>query len=208
MIKYKEVKPEDVRDIVDLSSYPHEYSNIHIYYIAVDCSTYEENEYFHNGVNYFVYVVGYNGNAYKLLQASQPILEDDKNILFGDFEEKIQMFIQKEEQKGNVIGSDGKLIKTNRATTEQLMQDEGSLYDKFNSLKTPYSNYEYKGTKGLTVDQYLKNQEKSFKPFALDDPIDLSTHPYPSSIKILITSNSTISTIDFTTYIKNVVPNE
>ena len=208
LLKYKEIKPEDVSDIIDLSSYPSKYSDIKIYYIAVNCLTYQENEYFHNGVNYFVYVVGHNGNEYKLLQASQPILEDNKNILFGDFEEKIQMFIQKEEQKGNIIGSDGNLIKTNIATTKQLMQDEGSLYNKFNSLKTPYSTYEYKGTTGLTVDQYLKYEENVIKTYALDDPLDPGTHPYPSSIKIRITSQNTTSTINFTTYIKNVVPNE
>lgn len=107
------------------------YRDIRIYTVELDCRTYREDRYFFDGLNYFIAALGTDGEACRLLQFSQPVwkeLPEAARIL--GLGESVQIFIQNERMKGNIIGSAGNLIETNRAgaeTPETACADTGGL---------------------------------------------------------------------------------
>lgn len=128
----------DMRELKDAG-----YRDIHVYTVELDCRTYREDSYFFDGRNYFMAALGTDGEAYRLLQFSQPVwkvLPEAARILGLD--ESIQIFIQNERMKGNIIGSGGNLIETNRAgeeTPETACTDTGGLPVKDYLLSLPVS---------------------------------------------------------------------
>lgn len=204
LTKCKEIDATEkgVEDVIQLSNYQSQYSNLHIYSVALDCQPYNENEYFFKGINYFLCVVGYDGSEYKLLQMSQPMWSEvSSTVRFHDSDENIQIFIQNERQKGNIIGSNGKLLSVNRMSEQELAKEENISLDVFRKKHPEYSKYIYKGLNGKTVSEYLKSNNL----LKAEETLPGSC---PSTIKVYITSSGRIMTVNFSDYVKNVVSNE
>lgn len=143
LVKYKEIRFSDYYAPLHPEQKGFDEKDVHYYLVAYDCEVYQPDEYVFNGRNYFAMVIGKDGETYRILDCGKPlVLILNPSAKFGDKEEKIQEFIENEFQtKGVVIDSDSTLVGVSRGP-DQI---------------TPPGGETYWGTKGLTVEEYLKS---------------------------------------------------
>lgn len=172
-----------------------------IYTVELNCLTYSEDKYFFDGLNYFMAAIGTDGNVYRLLQFSQPLWCDvPEDARFLGIDENVEIFIQNQRIRGNIIGADGNLIEVNRENRDQKQR---SIEIDANAEIPNDSDFEYTGTNGLSVKEYLLSQPMLLEATEIAFPAS-----YPSTIKVYIVSQGNVVTPAFDTYCKNVLTNE
>lgn len=179
------------------------YSDIHIYTVELDCSTYHQDKFFVDGLNYFMAAIGFDGNNYRLVQFSQPLwAEVPVEARFTGIDESVIIFIQNERLKGNIIGSDGSLRSVNRASAMGETFDlPAELQETIPDSDDP--NLIYQGTNGMTVKEYLLSLPQPYEATEIDFP-----EAYPGTITIYIVSEGRIVHDSFHLYVANVLSNE
>ncbi len=112
LLKYKQV----ANKLVPVGSVHYadfaDYQDVVTYYVSAKITAIEDDFDVFSGTNYFIWVFGKNNNGeYKLLQWSQPIIEEmeDKELTYNDGTEYLQKDIQKARQDGVIL--DGNKIR-------------------------------------------------------------------------------------------------
>lgn len=177
------------------------YSDIHVYTVELDCQTYSEDKYFFNGLNHFMAAIGTDGTSYKLLQFSQPLWSEiPEDARFLGIDETAEIFIQNERLKGNIIGANGNLIETNRAARDNVVRSSEIEED---AIIPRDAEFEYLGTNGLPVKEYLESLPMPTEAIDMNFPTS-----FPSTIRVFIVSTGRVETPDFVTYCKKVLSKE
>ena len=184
LIKYKEIEPTDTGGSVEISRYNNEYTDIHVYAAKYDCEVYEEDVFFFNGFNYVICVVGMDDDSYKLIDFKKPalaILGD--NARFYEEDEAVQLFIEKQRTFGNIIGSDGELLYTNRVPAEEVAKAENkTLSEYYEENPVKYEMERYNGLDGQTVEEYISQNPIEATSFITAR----ETPSYPSTIRVCL----------------------
>ena len=154
----------------------------------IKCEVNKENQYFFNGNNFFLIVLAVEDNELKVVQFNRPnsdivskIIDKTKNYSSDEKQATEKgLSVLEAAECGCAINADGEIINEG---FEAVCENE---------------------------DIKLKNAEVS--TCAVDPPIlsHYSTYSYPTQIKVKLnkTGDNKIVTVNFTTYIKNVLPNE
>lgn len=173
-----------------------ESNNIQTYIVALDCETNIENQYFFDGINYFLIVLAEENEEMKIVQFNRPSLEILDDIVVPTLSENDNNY-ESEIAGINVIeqAENGLIINA----------EEDILFDGFE-------------TKAVTEVLNEDREEKdgygiSTTASGTTDFPNLSTYSnysYPTTISVKLnkTGNNKIVSVDFETYIKNTLPNE
>lgn len=173
-----------------------ESNNIQTYIVALDCDTNVENQYFFDGINYFLIALAEENNEMKIVQFNRPsstILDDvvvpTLSSNDGNYENEIAgINVIEQAENGLVINAE-----------EEVLTD----------------GFEIKSLTGILSEGAEENGEYGINPAAsgTTDFPNLNTYSnysYPSSISVKLnqTGNSKVVSVNFETYIKNTLPNE
>ena len=147
--RYKDISdfPDAYNGLIEVAEMENAgYTDIHIYTVELNCLTYSEDKYFFDGLNYFMAAIGTDGNVYRLLQFSQPLWCDvPEDARFLGIDENVEIFIQNQRMRGNIIGADGNIIEVNRENRDQKQR---SIEIDANAEIPNDSDFEYTGTIG------------------------------------------------------------
>lgn len=190
MVDLYEVNISDIQDELLTEEYPilQESTCLKAYILALDCCVNKENQYFFNGVNYFLVILAEESEEFRVVQFNRPSLKILEKTV--DNEEGFAEAISDNEKAGiHVIemAENGIVINANN----EIIEDEFTIVDSFD------------------------NSEESVNPLA-DGTTNFpnlkayTNYSYPSKIRVKLnkTGNGTVKSVNFDTYIKNTLPNE
>lgn len=157
---------------------------IYSFVVEVDCEVNKENKYFINGINYFLVVLAVENDALKVVQFNRPSMELISTIVEPELSEQSMEY---DEQMAGI---------------EVLEYAERGLV--VNAEKEILSD-------GFEVIGSADKDGASL--FSFDIINHYSTYHYPSKIDVLMNDtknggDGTIKTVNFTSYMKNTLPNE
>lgn len=149
----------------------------------VNCRVNKENQFFFNGINYFLIVLVKEKDGYKVVQFNRPSVYLIEKVVQPLLEKNTDFY--KDEQKG----------------IEVLELAECGLAVNANNKIL---------TDGFTT--VTKETDGDIIPFVADPPVinHYTSYSYPASLKVKLdkTGNSKIVTVGFTGYMRHVLPNE
>lgn len=176
-------------------SFPFVQDNSLLYYVAIDLNVNKEDEFYLNGINYFLVELVQEGDSWKISQFANAPLEiiSSLNIGFNTLDEEDMETINDLRLEGEIVNRNFDLISTNSMDIYELNSQRGP---------TPLSPQEVQNRLG---------------PESIVDDT-ANEHIPPSDIKVYITGNVPANSIygctkcrkviGFDYYIKNVLPNE
>lgn len=108
----KELPLKKITAFTKIDEYLEKYEKIFAYYVGIDYSVYEESQYYFNGVNYNLVVVGQEEGQWKIVEMSDAPIESfvSMGLGFGSKEEAKALEIVEARISGIIIGSDGQYI--------------------------------------------------------------------------------------------------
>ncbi len=119
ILKYKQVPNNQVpSDFVHYQDYSN-YNNVSTYYVSMYVYAKQENIDFFTGNNYYLLVFGKDSTGdYKLLQWSQPLIQEMQNsgLAYNDGTEDLQKNIENARMKGIILNGKMEVITNNSAT--------------------------------------------------------------------------------------------
>lgn len=149
----------------------------------VNCAVSKENQYFYNGINYFLIVLANEDGKLKVVQINRPSVDLIKEVVEPSLDEDAEMY-QDELDGINVLDS----------------AEKGLVVNAENEILTD----------GFTT--VTENIDANVSILSADPPVinHYSSYSYPTSIKVKLnkTGNNQIVSVSFTNYLKNVLPNE
>lgn len=148
------------------------------YIVSAYCNTDIENEFFYNGINYFLLVFIQENENWGLVQFNIPSYNLLKDVGSEKFVDENSSYYKEELRaiKALEMRLHGFLVNSELSPIEDGIEVIGNEYD-------------------LMSDSYKKLGY-------------YSNYSYPTSIRVKITSSNTIVTVNFDDYMKNVLPNE
>lgn len=151
-----------------------------------DCKVSYENQYFYNGINYFLIVAVCEDNQYKIVQFNRPSLSILENIVEPTLdendsnynEEKNGIYVIEKAEEGVAINSEKVFLTTGFEVTNVKLSNVPMFYASGSSDFPTLSYY--------------------------------TTYTYPTNIRVKMnkTGNGEIRNVNFDYYIKNTLPNE
>lgn len=158
-------------------------STIYSFVAEVNCEVSKENQFFYNGINYFLIILAVEDGNIKVVQFNRPSVSLIKD------------------QVQPLLISNGKITEDEKDAINVLESAEkGLVVNGENEILT----------EGFELATRKENGE--IMPMAVDPPMlsHYSTYSYPTSIKVKLdqTGNNAIVTVSMTSYMKNVLPNE
>lgn len=158
------------------------------YIVAMDCIVNKENQYFFNGVNYFLTVLAEEDGEMKIVQFNRPSVEMLEQVVVpaltaarADCSDEIAgINVIRQAERGLVVNADNEIL-TEGFVLVDVSDNENEGIEVHASGTTNFpvlGSYEY--------------------------------YSYPSTITVEmdITGDGSIVTVDFETYLKNTLPNE
>lgn len=160
--------------------------NTYSYVAEINCSTETENQYFIDGYNYILMVLAEENNELKVVQVNKPNTELLEKYVINNVEAEAECYEAKQAginaieecDNGRLVGADGQLI------TEGFEIATAEIADSDSDINPASRSYNKLG--------------------------HYTTYSYPSSIRVKLnkTGNNAITRVDFSTYMKCVLPNE
>ena len=181
------VQKGDAKEYMLTDEYPilKETSETETYIIAAECKVGVENQYFYNGLNYILIVfIKENDNLY-MVQFNNPDLELMDKYITETYSKSDENY-EEELKAYNVV---------KQAEYGRIVNIDNELIDNNfveKEIDMSQSGDMFATLKGVGDYSILKSY---------------SSYSYPSTIRVKL-ANGTIKTINFNTYIKNVLPNE
>lgn len=128
---------QDLLDYTNANDYFDTYNALKLYLVGVDMLANKESKYFYNGVNFFLVTLGQENGVWKVVLFSQapatviesatpisaPISDDGSYVNSADIEKALNIIRSRYE--GVILGSEGRVIETNIASSEQLAEEKG-----------------------------------------------------------------------------------
>lgn len=152
------------------------------YICEVDCIVSEENQFFYNGINYFLIVLAEENGEIKVAQFNRPSTDLLSRNVVAKQDKNSDIYL--DEQKGIAVLS---------------FAERGLVVNAENEILT----------EGFEV---MHAESDAVMTLAADPPVlsHYSTYSYPQTIKVKLdqTGNGQIVTVAFSDYLKNVLPNE
>lgn len=172
-----------VKYVPNIDRFIERFGNIKIYYTATDYKVYSESKYKMDGINYEITVFVKENGAWKISQ--QQVAPVDLIVADNDgFSSEDELITSKqfsERKNGNFLNKKGQVIESNRATANQLDMEQGVTDSQQAMLVT-------------------------------------NDHLRPSTIRVYMSTTwnkaawscalNCVKSVDFLTYIKDVLPNE
>ena len=132
-----ELDNQDLLDYTNANDYFDTYNALKLYLVGVDMLANKESKYFYNGVNFFLVTLGQENGVWKVVLFSQapatviesatpisvPISDDGSYVNSADIEKALNIIRSRYE--GVILGSEGSVIETNIASSEQLAEEKG-----------------------------------------------------------------------------------
>ena len=132
-----ELDNQDLLDYTNANDYFDTYNALKLYLVGVDMLANKESKYFYNGVNFFLVTLGQENGVWKVVLFSQapatviesatpilaPISDDGSYVNSADIEKALNIIRSRYE--GVILGSEGRVIETNIASSEQLAEEKG-----------------------------------------------------------------------------------
>lgn len=191
-VDYSLVKAELLEEEYPILS---ESNNIQTYIVALDCDTSVENQYFFDGINYFLIALAEENSEMKIVQFNRPSLMVLNEVVVptlssgnNDYESEMAgINVIEQAENGLIINAEEDIITDGFETisiTEILGEGNGNDGDEI----SPTAN----GTTDFpNLDFY-------------------SSYSYPSAISVKLnkTGNNQVVSVGFDEYIKNTLPNE
>lgn len=188
------------------------YSNIRAFYVGFNYDVKEENEFFYNGVSYKFILIGLL-NGKETIVGEEDAYYMDKLISDGyafnsDAEAKAQKIIA-QRKKGYIVNFDGKILEKNSEREEVNIvpeQGNGGISKEFDKDINVFSN-----EPSIIFNQDEKQIKKYLESVKITEETGISImsdSSAPSTIKVLIKSTGAIKPVKFTSYVKDVLPNE
>lgn len=90
LILWKEFSYEIAKNIYNLNPYVSQYGSVKVYYLAVDYEVHKPNEFYKNGINYFLAIIAKENGQWKIAElpiAPVPLIVS-KKVGFGTAHEK------------------------------------------------------------------------------------------------------------------------
>lgn len=185
-----EVDPSKVQDELLTEEYPilAESNIIQTYIVALDCEVDKENQYFFDGVNYFLIVLAEEENEMKIVQFNRPtakilseVVEPTLSSVNSDYENEVAgINVIRQAEGGLIVNANNDVLTDSfKIVTVTPVLEEGDEYGI-----------------GLLADYPLLGAYIKY------------SYPTTISVKLDKTGNNKIVTVDFNTYIKNTLPNE
>lgn len=165
-----------------VDEYPVLLSDAEIYTVIaeVDCEVNKENQYFHNGVNYFLLVLVAEETGLNVIQFNKPSAElaekvMELNVCGQSEDERNGLNVLEAAEYGLVVNASGEML------TE--------------------------GFEVVTATTEIKSSTLAADPPVIHH---YTSYSYPTEITVLLnkTGNNKTKTVGFTEYMKNVLPNE
>lgn len=182
------VSNDEVKDDWLIEEYPNllkDTNEVYSVIAEINCKVNEENQYFFNGNNFFLIVLAVENDELKVVQFNRPNSDIVNKIIIN---EKVD---SNDEKKASEKG----LSVLEAAESGLVINAEGEIIS--DGFKTVCENEKIR--RGITT-------------YAVDPPIlnHYTSYSYPTQIKVKLnkTGNNRIVTVNFTTYMKNVLPNE
>ena len=158
---------------------------VYTFIVETECQVYEENQFFYNGINYFLVVIAVENESLKVVQFNKPSADLLSEIVLPElskndveYDDKIAgIEVIKAAESGRVVN----------ASQEELTEGFEVIHTK---------------------------QEFGVTTFAADPPLlsHYATYHYPKKIKVLLNKTGATKTevveVDMIDYLKNVLPNE
>ena len=199
----KELSEETLARWVELDDYKLQYGDtVRGYLVGEDLEVYQEDRYFHNGINFSLRVLAVENGEVKViedLKAPLRLIESEVDQLTLSKSNDMQMAITiaQARTKGFIVGGDGTILGINIASLEKLASEQGLTKE------------EYCLQNGIDEEQWPSPEKvigKNINSLASTLGIEI---PYykPDYIRVKL-NNGTITTVDFYSYIKDVLPNE
>lgn len=158
-------------------------ANISSVIAEVKCRVNKENQFFFNGINYFLIVLVKEGDSYKVVQFNRPSVDLVDKVVQPLLEENTDIY--QDEQSGIEVLESAECGLVVNA-------DDKILTDGFTTVT---------GERGEDI-----------MPLVADPPVinHYTSYSYPTSIKVKLdkTGSGKIATVGFTDYMKHVLPNE
>lgn len=160
--------------------------NIETYIIGLNCSVSTENQYFYNGLNYFLVVLIQEAGGMKIVQFNRPNDDLINSVIVP------QISISDE----NYIDEVGAVNAINSAEQGFLIDGDGNAIE--NGFETiTVESAESEGTVTLLSNNY--SEHPALKVY--------TNYSVPSTIRVKM-SSGTISKVGFDSYVKNTINNE
>ncbi len=132
-----ELDNQDLLDYTNANDYFDTYNALKLYLVGVDMLANKESKYFYNGVNFFLVTLGQENGVWKVVLFSQapatviesatpistPISDEGSYVNSADIEKALNIIRSRYE--GVILGSEGRVIETNIASSEQLAEEKG-----------------------------------------------------------------------------------
>ncbi len=157
--KIKETKQLPIQSVgmyTDISSYEEKYQGLKVYLIGIDYDVFEENQYYFEGVNYRLVVVGKENSDWRIVEAQDAPIESliPAGYGFGSRDEQKSLKIEYAKRNGLFIDSKGNTIKTN---SSKLTSKANTI----SSYSVPYTIRVYRVSQQVTqeinFEYYCKN---------------------------------------------------
>lgn len=112
VFEIKELPLEKITAFTKIDEYLKKYENVAAYYVGIDYAVHEESQYYINGVNYNLVVVGQEDGQWKIVEMSDAPIESfvSMGLGFGSKEEAKALKIVEARISGTIIGSKGQYI--------------------------------------------------------------------------------------------------
>lgn len=133
VFEIKKLPVEKITAFTKIDEYLEKYKNVSAYYVGIDYTVHEESQYYFNGVNYNLVVVGQEEGQWKIVEMSDAPIESLVSISlgFGSKAEAKALEIIEARISGKIISSDGQYISslsTAKSTDEHARPDNVRVY--------------------------------------------------------------------------------
>ncbi|HZK27296.1 MAG TPA: hypothetical protein VFD00_07155 [Thermoclostridium sp.] len=108
VFEIKELPLEKITAFTKINEYQKNYENVAAYYVGIDYAVHEESQYYFNGVNYNLVLVGQEKGQWKIVEMSDAPVESfvSMGLSFGSKEEAKALKIIEVRISGTIIGSE------------------------------------------------------------------------------------------------------